>query len=260
MSGVSDWFDENLDGLSQGGDVGVGTALGGADLLIGLLPGTLDKILDVLAPGFIDDTLGAVFANNMDWSCWGSASNPAEQEVIISETTNAIIENFRKVNQNTSEGLTYALNSASRVINFEFQYYQQAMKRKTSWAKCTKKAWFMHVEAFQKLKVDLIEGVVQKLISDGLTVGVQTLKEPLMVARDDFHPEYDNTTAEKNDAMYGGFTYDVYTIGQNNIFSGGTLFTSSLWWMWILFPIGFIVWGVKYFKGNKSKKYKYKNK
>ena len=261
MSGISDWFNENEDNLTSGSTSGVLIA---TDSALGLPPGTLTKITDLLIPGLVDDTLGAVFANGMDWSCWGSATNPAEQKIIINDIRNEIIQSIENVDTNTVGGAEFVLNTCSRRIAFERYRYDVMMRRKSSWASCTKKAWKLHIEAFAKLQKDIVEALLVKLIENNVTVGIATVYEPMDSLAREFRPDYIGDSYEKNDAYLESrgtpFGYEQYTIDKIGILPNPTINMGSTWWLWVLFPIGLVYYGMKFLKGNNKRKFKSKKR
>src|SRR5690606_17158771 len=103
--------------------------------------------------------LGAVFANGMDFSCWGSATTTKKEKAKVEAITGAMKSKLEKATATTIEAV---VNDISNQIHYEYRGKELSLARR-SWAKCTEKGWQENIKGFKKLEQDLIVPLIDAL-------------------------------------------------------------------------------------------------
>lgn len=172
MSALSSLF-----GIATGGaSLGFNTGNGQADELLqqtagNVIGGLQESILSGLTGAF-NSTLGSVFSNGMDLSCWGSSYSPSEAKVRAPKNFKNDLDGSGVLTSPNTQTLDKFLNSA--YANFHGLRWIQNQKK---YASCSRKGWQLEGDYYEQN----IPKVLDALRQGGYTLtptGEQLLKNP----------------------------------------------------------------------------------
>lgn len=140
-------------------------------------PAAIKAIIAKIIPtNFISGTFGAVFANGLDFTCWGASLTPQTAKANVTKYHTPHF-NYRLTaiqNAQTKEQLEAAINIFIKDVYSLHAYYTVYKPKAASWSSCAKKGIKLYVDFMAKLKTKADE-----LVTDATTKGakVTTLKD-----------------------------------------------------------------------------------
>lgn len=137
-------------GNSQVPSLGVNSGNQAVDQLGGQVLGNLASNIMGQLTGAFANTLGAVFGNGMDLSCWGSSFTPAQAKIEAPKFFQACL-NDSGVLQNPT---TDTLDKFSRILWCRIRDYQIGSGM-SQYASCTRKGWLLEVD-YHQTNFDLV--------------------------------------------------------------------------------------------------------
>lgn len=133
----------------------------------------LSGITGISIGGFVSSTIGQVFANGFDLSCWGASATPAESKEVLPLRIQYVATKSG-INNEVSET---TLNSLSNYISGMVQVSRNIQAKGSS---CTKKAHKLLEDGY----LNFFQKVLEDIRSRGVTITENGLKEGYMKVTD----------------------------------------------------------------------------
>lgn len=137
------------------------------------IKGIITKIIPM---NFINSTFGAVFANGLDFSCWGASLTPQDAQSNVAKYHTPHF-NYRLNAIQTAQSqaqLQEAINIFVKDVYSLHQYYTVYKPKAASWSNCAKKAIKLYADFMTKLKAKA-DQIVADTTAQGGTV--KTVKD-----------------------------------------------------------------------------------
>ncbi|MDX9791814.1 MAG: hypothetical protein RBT61_13370 [Candidatus Kapabacteria bacterium] len=159
-----------------------GTANGENDALGGLSGNLLSGITGAVS-NFFSSTIGSIFANGFDLSCWGSSANPADEKSYASDRMQFFL---------TKSGIASVVNQTT--VN-EFMKLTDVVKSVHhkigigNYASCTKKAHQFSYQAITQFQ----DSILQSMQSNGVVLESTGEKQGTLNLAHNEYPHWGNT-------------------------------------------------------------------
>ena len=137
------------------------------------IKGIITKIIPM---NFINSTFGAVFANGLDFSCWGASLTPQDAKANVTKYHTPHFNYRLNAIQNASNQaqLQEAINIFIKDVYSLHQYYTVYKPKAASWSNCAKKAIKLYADFMAKLKAKADQIVADTTAKGGT---VKTIKD-----------------------------------------------------------------------------------
>lgn len=122
------------------------------------------------ATNFFSSTLGAVFANGFDLSCWGASLTPADakkelEDIFIPHLT---VLNNKLSNSSSKSDMQLAMNDLLKYVFVCDEYFTNVKRKMASWSGCSIKGINAQRDYFKGIKTE-IDSLLESYISKGAT-------------------------------------------------------------------------------------------